>query len=221
MHYRLTGLKERLRALGRGVDFLCLLSLLRARGAIRGTRRYVLVELGPGPTRLAALKRALFSSIIFVDFRDYGIPDPSLRIVDLEALASGSLASIVGTALDDVSVLVFADHCLEHLSDEAATRFFDEIARRPRWACCARVPNVLSAGGRRNFLADDTHRTSFDAEMRERLRGMGFRTSTWFRFYRIRPMLEALSRRSALLGSDEVAFIKTSVVATSESSARR
>jgi hypothetical protein len=171
-------------------------------------RRYVLVELGPGPTRLAALKRALFKDVVFVDFRDYGMPDRSLRLADLERFATESVDSIIGRTTAGGDFFFLADHCLEHLSEKAATRFLEQVAQHPRWMCCVRVPNVLSRGGQQNYSADVTHRTSFGSELRARLTTLGFALAPWFRFYRLPPMLEALSQRSAALGSEEVALIK-------------
>jgi hypothetical protein len=80
---------ESLRRLLRMLDFLLLLRALRRRGqvpAIRSLRRTALVELGPGPMRLASLKRRIFSAVIFLDQCDCGIPDRGLRTADFEEM---------------------------------------------------------------------------------------------------------------------------------------
>ncbi len=195
-----------LRQLCRVADFILLLAVLRAKKrlpAFRQLRNAAFVELGPGPTRLAFVKRLFFRRVFFVDQMDFGIPDSALRIVDLEQFANAEkiVTEVCGLS-GPQTVIFFADHCLEHLSEGPLLSFLNAIARHG-FLACFRVPNVLSPAGKRNFLGDATHHTSFDLEQRERIRQMGFAVFPWMRWYRPRLIFNTLMGHGSQMNQAE------------------
>ncbi len=208
--YARSGLVELIRQRLRVADFLRLLRWLRLAGhpsfdALR--RRLTFIELGPGPTRLAHLKRRLFRAVYFVDQFDFGIPDDNLRIFNLERAED---ASVIAHGLCDREagdpVFLFADHCLEHLPESAVLRLLQSI-RELGAAACFRVPNIASRTGKRNYGNDPTHQTDFNEALRVRLREMGFAVEPWVRWYRIVPRLQvALAGKSPMSVAEEIAI---------------
>jgi hypothetical protein len=204
--YARSGAIEPLRQLFRAMDFLLLLAVLRVRGCVPRVselRRTRFIELGPGPTRLAWFKRCIFSEVIFLDQSDFGIPDRGLKVANFEEmkgapqmLAEWCRMSPVGPAL------FFADHCLEHISEERLAPFLRSIAEHG-YRACFRVPNTLSARGLRSFQNDATHRTPFQPELRQRLGEMGFAIIPWARWYRPLPAIKALFGDRRLMGHAE------------------
>jgi hypothetical protein len=187
--YARSGPVEFFRQFVRIVDFLVLLVVQSRQGrlpsvsALRGTS---FVELGPGPTRFAFLKRSVFRDVYFVDQSSFDIPDPGLRICDLENCESVTaiVSDVCSIPIPD-RVLIFADHCLEHLSEEHVMRLLKSIAATDVSACF-RVPNIMSPQGKRNFANDGTHRTPFNNELRRQIQGIGINIVPWIRWYRLR-----------------------------------
>jgi hypothetical protein len=222
--YARSGAVEQLRQLCRMADFLLLLAALRVRGyfsAVASLRRSVLIELGPGPTRLASLKRRIFAQVIFLDQSDFGIFDPGLRIANFEEMDDAG--QVLGTwcGLDPKTpVLFFADHCLEHVSQEKLLPFLHSLAHSG-YAACFRVPNTLSARGLHSFRRDETHRTAFEPELRDRLESIGFAIFPWMRWYRPRLMMQALLGRGAWMKhAEEIALCVTPVHAAARDEIR-
>ena len=208
--YARSGLVEFIRKQLRIADFLRLLRWLRLAGnpsfnAMR--RQLTFIELGPGPTRLARLKRRLFRAVYFVDQFDFGIPDDNLRIYDLEKVADAGVIAH-GLCAREVGdpVFLFADHCLEHLPESAVVRLLQSI-RAMGATACFRVPNIASRTGKRNFGNDPTHQTDFNESLRARLRDMGFAVEPWIRWYRLAPRLQvALGGKSPMSVAEEIAI---------------
>jgi len=193
--YRRSALMEPFRKFCRAVDLLILLHALRRRGRLpgfSGLRAMTYVEMGPGPMRLATLKRALFRQVCFFDISDFGIPDPRLRIVDIEKCADAQiLVSHLPDPPQSGRVLLFADHCLEHISQEVLIRFIRSIVDNG-FTASFRVPNILSPTGQQNYAGDSTHRTSFDPKFRREMESFGFSVFPWIRWYRPRLAARAL-----------------------------
>jgi hypothetical protein len=208
--YKRAMVAEPLRRLCRIADFVLLLTVLRIQKrlpAFAELRKTAFVELGPGPTRLAFIKRVIFRKVFFVDQSDFGIPDPDLRIADLEQFedAAKIVTGVCGLPCD-ASVLLFADHCLEHVSENVLLGFLKSIAENG-FLACFRVPNVLSSGGYRNFMHDRTHRTSFGHVLRSRIGQMGFAISPWMRWYKPCLIFNALiSREPPMNQAEEIAI---------------
>jgi hypothetical protein len=204
--YSRRGVAEIARHLFRGVDFLVLLAALRLRGRLapfRSLKTLAFVELGPGPMRIASLKRILFREVYFVDQSDFGIPHPQLRLVDLEACRDvKTISELCGLSADAEGLFLFADHCIEHLSPAAVLELVRSTADRSLTACF-RVPNIESPSGRRNFDADPTHHSPFDRAFRRSLAGLGFAVYPWVRWYRFRTLLKLLIGRLPLMGAAE------------------
>jgi len=186
-HYRRGGAAELLRLAARALDFVLLVRRASRSGALppmSALRRSVLLELGPGPTKLRLLKRLMFGRVHYIDSAPYGAVREDLTIMDLEALrAVPSLTDVLGGGGDEPTVL-FADHCLEHLSRETVDHLL-ALAERRGATCLVRVPNVLSPIGRSNFDGDPTHRTPFEEAHRRALLEMGLGItphSRWYRF---------------------------------------
>jgi hypothetical protein len=210
--YKRTMVIEQLRQLGRIVDFLLLLVALRIHKqlpALSRLHKTTFVELGPGPTRLARVKKVLFQKILFVDQSDFGVPCPDLRVIDLEKFedAERLFARVRGGSSNE-PVFLFADHCMEHLSESALLAFL-KSAIDFGFLACFRVPNVLSPRGKRNFLGDSTHLTSFDPQLRERIGKMGLAISPWIRWYKVRLIFKALILREPLMDLTEEIAIYT------------
>lgn len=206
--YRRSTLMEPLRRFCRAADLLFLLRSLRRKGRLPGfssLRRMSCIEMGPGPMRLAKLKRRLFRQVLFFDISDFGIPDPGLRIVDLEHCADvrSLLAHLPDFPLSG-GVLILADHCLEHVSQDVLTRFVHSIVENG-FAAVFRVPNILSPIGQRNFAGDPTHRTSFGPDFRRQLEAAGFTVAPWIRWYRPRLRLRtSFGGEAAMELSEEI-----------------
>jgi hypothetical protein len=198
--YARSGMAERVRQLCRRIDFFLLLTSLRLRGHLPGVkvlRRTTLIELGPGPTRLAVLKRRIFAQVIFLDQSDFGIPDPGLRLANFERMEDVGQMLAGWCGLDSAAPALFtADHCLEHVSEEKLLPFLSSLARSGH-AACFRVPNTLSARGLRSFQNDATHCTAFEPELRSRLESMGFVIFPWMRWYRPLLLMNAMLGRGA------------------------
>jgi hypothetical protein len=204
---------EPLRKFFRIVDLVLLLTALRMEKRLPSfaeLRKTTFVELGPGPMRLAFVKRLIFGQVFFVDRSDFGVCDPGLRVVDLELFDNaGSIVRDVCGLSSDAAVLLFADHCLEHVSEDVLSGFLKSVVH-DRLLSCFRVPNILSPCGSRNFMRDATHRTSFSSGLRERVDGMGFEIFPWIRWYRPLPILKALFRRQSWMNQAEEIAICTS-----------
>lgn len=185
--YRRSPQVEPFRRLARMLDFLILLAVLQMRGNIPGAstwRETFLIELGPGPMRLSALKRALFREVYFLDQSDFGIPDRGLRLCDLERWSdAGALARDLCAVPPGQRVLLFADHFLEHLSQPQGLALLQSV-KDGNFSACFRVPNILSSRGISNYERDSTHRTDFNQSQRGALGRMGFDTFPWLRWYR-------------------------------------
>lgn len=186
--YARSGLVEPIRKQFRIVDFLLLLWSLRLgkqshpRKALRGL---TLIELGPGPTRLAWIKRRLFRRVLFVDKFDFGIPDRDLRIVDLERVDNAStIVNEICALGHHEPVFLFADHCLEHLPENVVIQLLNSIVDIGATACF-RVPNILSNTGKRNYGNDPTHQTPFNDPLRKQIQDLGFAVYPWMRWYRV------------------------------------
>ena len=185
--YKRSGVTEILRRLCRAADFFVLLMVLRVRKRLppfRELRKMSFVELGPGPTRMAVLKRFFFRQVFFIDERDFGIPDRELRIRDLEQCGDAKkIIDVCGISPKEHGFFLFADHCIEHLTPETVIRLLNSLAGQ-KFTACFRVPNIESSAGQRNFAADPTHRSPFDGSLRSRLGNLGFLVSPWVRWYR-------------------------------------
>jgi hypothetical protein len=161
------------------------------------------VEMGPGPMRLASLKRKVFRRVYFLDISDFGVPDPDLKILDLEQCRD--MAAIVGQFPElpaSEHIFLFADHCLEHVSKEVLESCLGSISIN-KFTACFRVPNVLSSAGRGSFLRDPTHRSSFDIAFRVYLHGLGFSISPWVRWYKPLLALKMLMGREGRMNHAE------------------
>jgi hypothetical protein len=144
----------------------------------------VLLELGPGPTKLRLLKRLMFGRVHYVDSDPWGPEREDLTLMDLEELRSvSSLSEVLGRG-GPAPTLLFADHCLEHLSRETVDHLLG-LAECLGAACLVRVPNVLSAVGRSNYEGDPTHRTPFEEEHRRALLELGLDVTPHSRWYRL------------------------------------
>ena len=206
--YKIPSNIEIVRQAVRAIDFVVMMGWLHI-FKMKTPWPSVLVEFGPGPTRLAQLKQSIFGEVIFIDRDDYGVTDRRLLAVDLDRqMAYDGLIGVLGARRANENILFFADHCLEHLMPRTAKAIVLEIARNPRWACCFRVPNILSPRGRRNFDSDATHKTDFGENMRRSLSALGISCAPWFRFYRGGPLLRCILRRSLVLSCEEIALIK-------------
>jgi hypothetical protein len=208
--YARSAIIEPVRKVLRTLDFLLLLTVMRIEGRVPSfavLRKTTLVELGPGPLRLAFIKRLVFRQVFFIDRSDFGVKDPGLRVVDLEHFDDARiLSSDVCGLSQDTAVLFFADHCLEHLSEKALLKFLKSVVDNGSQACF-RVPNVLSPAGLHNFANDATHRTSFERELRARVGSLGFVISPWIRWYRPQPIMRGIfNRRSSMTRAEEIAI---------------
>lgn len=210
--YNRSRVLDPLRQLLRMADFLLLLAALWRQKRIPGLLslgEVTFVELGPGPTRLAFLKRFLFRKVYFVDRFDFGIPDRDLRIINLEDFTNARrLTTDVCEIPPNAVVFLFADHCLEHLTMSTLLPLLESI-RRNGFLACFRVPNILSPRGNRNFMNDPTHRTSFDPELRVRICRVGLSISPWMRWYRPKLILKTFIYRGQLMSQAEEITIST------------
>ncbi len=208
--YARGGFIELCRQFARIVDFLLLLVTLRIRGILvpfSELKRISFIELGPGPTRLAPLKRMLFREVYFVDKFDFGIPDSGLRLRDLEGCDD---ASVIVNDICGIRhrgpVFIFADHCIEHIPEVTVAKFLRSITAMGATACF-RVPNVSSSVGKRNFGNDVTHKTSFDDALRTTIRECGFAVIPWLRWYRPSLLFSAALDANGIVNvAEEIAF---------------
>ena len=214
--YARSGLLEVLRQALRMIDFLLLLFFLQRLGvfsSLRAVRQNVLVELGPGPTRLIRLKSLLLKDVRLVDRSDFGKPDKRLRLFDLNSCEDLEklLCNVIGFSRSE-SIFLFADHCIEHLKPEIVSDLFRSLSRAPV-ATCFRVPNILSPRGQLIYSRDSTHKTSFDVDFRETLGSLGFRVVPFVRWYRpvmIFPFVLQPAKRMSI--ADEIMIYKQSGV---------
>jgi len=187
--YRRGGLAELVRLAARALDFVFLVRRASRSGALPSMatlRRAVLLELGPGPTKLRLLKRLMFDRVHYVDSDPYGSGGQDLTIMDLGELRSvSSLAGMLPVGCR-AQAFLFADHCLEHLSRDTVDHVL-ALAADMTAACLFRVPNILSRTGRLNYEGDRTHRTPFDEDHRRALLEMGLSVTPHSRWYRRSP----------------------------------
>jgi hypothetical protein len=200
IEYRRSWAVEPFRKIGRCLDLAVLLITLRAKNKLPGLfqlRNMTLIELGPGPTRLASFKRMLFHEVYFIDKSAYEVPDRGLKLCDL-AECDNVRTIIKGVcALPEKSdVFILADHFLEHQTQQVVEALLDSM-RSCRVVACFRVPNIMSDLGRANFENDATHCTAFDEELRSRIGRMGFSISPWSRFYRLKLIFSVIGRRKS------------------------
>jgi hypothetical protein len=125
----------------------------------------------------------MFGRVHFVDWDPYGPERRDLTIMDLEALRSVSSLSDVLGGEGAAPTVLFADHCLEHLSRDTIDHLL-VMAGAMGAACLIRVPNVLSPEGRLHFEDDPTHRTPFDEGHRRALVALGLSVTPHARWYR-------------------------------------
>ena len=200
LEYRKAGWAESVRKVLRVGDFLLLLANLTFQEKLfrpRDMRKTAFVEFGPGPMRIALVKRLLFGKVFYLDRSDYGIPDQGLRIVNLEdGLNAVDIAVRCCGLPPDANAFFFADHCLEHLPEATLEEFFRSL-QGGNFAACFRMPNIDSPVGSRNFQGDPTHRTSFDHKMRQWLQRLGYSVSFWVRWYRFSVLFRLLARRTS------------------------
>ncbi len=208
--YMREGFSEKLRQLGRMIDFVTLLIVQSRRRRIprlTTLRKAAFIELGPGPTRLAFLKRRLFAQVYFLDQDDFGKSDRGLTICDLEDCDSAQrILSRLRHVEEAAPVFFFADHCVEHLSTDVVLNLLDSIGSAG-YSACFRVPNILSDAGLRNFERDVTHRSAFDENLRNKIRAMGFEIVPWIRWYRFQSSFG--STQTKMNKAEEIAICCT------------
>jgi hypothetical protein len=207
--YARNALLEPMRHFCRAVDFLLLLASLGLRQRIPPIsmlREIALVELGPGPMRLARVKRLIFREVFFIDQSDFGVADPGLRIADLEQFEDArQIVTDVCGVEPGKPVLFFADHCLEHVPAQRLLSFFPSLIRSG-YLACFRVPNVLSPRGRLSFANDPTHQTAFQPDFRERILASGYQVFPWMRWYRLPSILRwKLTGKPLMHHAEEIA----------------
>jgi len=206
LNYSRSGFAEPVRKCARSVDLLMLWSWLLLRLSLPRLKKLTLIELGPGPTRLAKLKRLIFGCVYFVDQWDFNIPDPGFRLCNVEDIpdAKAIVKRICGAS--DLPTFFFADHFLEHLSEASVEELLQSI-RSQNHAACFRVPNILSPQGNENYRRDPTHQTNWSPEFRERIQALGFSIRPWIRIYRINLLSKfVFMRRPAMSVAEEIAI---------------
>jgi len=186
MNYKRKGFSESFRITFRAIDFLFLIAkITQSNQSSMKLRDLVLVELGPGPTRLHFLKRLLFRKVVFIDAIDYGIKDSSLIIHDMSR--GIPLPREISEYIDfgeNYNTIYMADHCLEHLPLDVVLRFF----RNYKGFFIFRVPNIRSLPGLEDFSRDSTHLTAFDDQQLEKIRSIAdINVIFWTRFYTMTP----------------------------------
>jgi len=223
--YARSGPTEAFRQVCRAADFVLLLLCLRRYGclsSLQTIRSHHLVELGPGPTRLSKLKTALLRDIRFVDQSDFGRFDRRLQILDLSTCEDAEkLLYETCNVPRHEPVLLFADHCLEHIRPEVLLKFLDSLGRMPV-TVCLRVPNIFSPQGERNYRRDSTHKTPFDSEFRQCLQRLGFHIVPFVRWYRPLMMISFLlqPREERMRIADEIMICKGQLPESSNNPAR-
>ena len=186
MDYKRKGLSNSLRILLRTIDFLFLIMrITQSNQSSLKLRKLVLVELGPGPTRLSFLKNFLFKKVIYVDITDYGVNSPSLVIRDISRgipLPEELLKFV--SSYESLDIIYTADHCLEHLPFDTILKFLKDY----EGYFIFRVPNVRSLPGLEDFRRDPTHLTAFDDQQLEKIRSIAdINVIFWTRFYTMTP----------------------------------
>lgn len=210
--YARRGVTESVRQILRASDItILMLALVRGQKLPRFhlLRTSALLELGPGPMRLAKLKRRFFSRVCFVDKADFGLPDEDLHNCDLEACSDiDRIARDICNIEQGQPVFITGDHCLEHLPQTKLLNLFESISKAGHSACF-RVPNTLSPRGQFDYSRDSTHQSSFDASFRDQLSKLGFVVLPWVRWYHITHLAEMLlSRRPAMSTAEEIVICK-------------
>jgi hypothetical protein len=204
--YRRSRAVEPFRKIGRSLDLALLLITLRAKNKLPGLSQLhnmTLIELGPGPTRLASFKRMLFREVYFIDKSAYEVPDKGLKLCDLaECDNVRTIVKDVCALPEKSDVFILADHFLEHQTQQVVEALLDSM-RSCRVVACFRVPNIMSELGRANFENDATHRTAFADELRKSVSRMGFSISPWSRFYRPKLIFSMISRSKSTMSIAE------------------
>lgn len=182
MNYKRKGLIESFRIVLRAIDLLFLITrITHSKQSYVRLKESVLVELGPGPTRLSFLKKFLFRKVIYIDIMDYGIDSSSVIIRDISngiPLPNEVFESINFTSTSNT--IYMADHCLEHLPFSVILDFF----RNYSGSFVFRVPNVRSYPGLEDFRRDQTHVTAFDDQQLEKIESTSrINVMFWTRFY--------------------------------------
>lgn len=188
---------EHLRIILRSIDFFALMTrfgfkprfLTRLlRNSKKAGQGFTLVELGPGPCRLAWMKNIFFEKILYLDISDYGITCNNLIIQDL------SSGIPLFKDLDKSRTIYFADHCIEHLEFSITRKFCTDFAGKFFF----RIPNIRSASGKFDFNQDKTHITSFDDEQLAILSTLGkVKALPWSRFYEIKALFKSKSIKNS------------------------
>ena len=191
MKYMRSPQTEYLRIILRSIDFLILMTrfgfkprfltdLLSNRA--KTGQGFILVELGPGPCRLAWIKNIFFEKVRYLDISDYGINCNNLIIKDL------SSGIPLFPDLDTSRTVYFADHCIEHLEFSITREFCSDFAGKFFF----RIPNIRSTSGKLDFNQDKTHITSFDDQQLSILSTLGkVKALPWSRFYEIGAFMKS------------------------------
>lgn len=200
MNYRRTGIGEQFRIVFRVIDLvLLLIKVTRSGQSFLKLKELILVELGPGPTRLSFFKSLLFRKVIYIDMMDYSIDSSSLVICDLSKGIPLPVELLKFPDGDEnIKTLYMGDHCLEHLPFDIVLDFF----RNYEGSFIFRVPNVRSFSGLEDFRRDATHLTAFDNQQLDKIKSVGkISLMFWTRFYSMglgslfhRKALDAYSR---------------------------
>jgi len=182
MNYKRKGLSESFRIAFRALDLLSLIiKIAQSNESSIRLNDLVLVELGPGPTRLHFLKKLLFRKVIFIDIMDYGIKDTSLIIHDISKgiPLPKELSGYIGST-PNCKTIYMADHCLEHLPFDIILKFFKNY----KGSFIFRVPNIRSLPGLEDFGRDPTHLTAFDDQQLDEIKSVSdVNVIFWTRFY--------------------------------------
>jgi hypothetical protein len=204
--YHLHGPKEYIRKVLRSIDFWLLFRRIKDLPQFhsRNLKQFRLIEFGPGPTKLRSLKRRIFFDVSYVDAAAYGKMSNDLTIADLNQPGTASSLILQFSALDtQIPLIVFADHCLEHLDRSIVDSLLFTIMETNSVGVF-RVPDVESKEGMHNYRSDSTHRTPFDPEHRNYLVSKGVAFHSWFRWYRKKD--RSLQKSKARL-SDEILIL--------------
>jgi hypothetical protein len=166
---------EKIRIFLRVVDLM----LLYWRFGINSLGKIVLVEFGPGPTKLNRIKKLYFKRICYIDTDDFGEKQGEVIVYNLEQY---KIEDVLALAAPN-QLIVMGDHCIEHISYDVVRRMlFDFNLHGIKFLF--RVPNVESQIGLRNFNNDSTHRTAFNKDQRLEL-GPAAHFIPYSRFYRL------------------------------------
>lgn len=197
MKYKRSPRTEYLRIILRSIDFFVLMTRFGfyprfLTGLLSNKSKtgqgFILVELGPGPCRLAWIKNIFFEKVRYLDISDYGISCNNLVIQDL------SSGIPLFKDLDKSRTVYFADHCIEHLEFGITKKFCSDFAGKFFF----RIPNIRSASGEFDFNKDKTHITCFDDEQLAILSTCcKVKALPWTRFYEIRSLIKSNNIRNA------------------------